>query len=207
MDLHIIQEIQKHIDPDSTSIVNKYTNIERNEILEKIQKNKPLENQNMKEADLSQLRLEHVHFINCNLSDANFTNTHFLHTTFVNCNLRNTKLYNTNFSECSFYNTDLENVKIQKALMTDILFRDCILDNACIKYTPMHCVLFQNTSLRKMTIISCVFNFCTFEKSECNNVKCRGSNFRTSKCIETLFETPIIKNYSIIPKHFLKVKV
>ena len=98
MDLRIIQVIEKYIDPDSTSIINKYTNIERNEILEKIQKNKPLENQNMEEADLSQLRLEHVHFINCNLSNANFTNTSLMYTTFVNCNLQNANLFNTNFA-------------------------------------------------------------------------------------------------------------
>ena len=44
MDLRIIQVIEKYIDPDSTSIINKYTNMDRNEILEKIQKNKPLFN-------------------------------------------------------------------------------------------------------------------------------------------------------------------
>jgi len=201
MDLRIIQVIEKYIDPDSTSIINKYTNIERNEILEKIQKNKPLENQNMEEADLSQLRLEHVHFINCNLSNANFTNTSLMYTTFVNCNLQNANLFNTNFSECSFYNTDLENVRIQKALMEDILFRDCILDKACIKYTPMYSVLFQNTSLQKITIISCVFKFCTFEKSKCTNIKIRGSNLRQSTCIETSFKDSCII-HSIIPNHF-----
>lgn len=136
--------------------------------------------QEYKQLDYSEQRLqvgdyENCQFLNCNFINSDLSDTRFMGCEFVDCNLSNVKLNNTSFQQVKFRDCKMLGLQFDGCLdlILSFEFENCVMNHSS----------FYQKNIKKTRFINCQLNEVDF--TECN---LKEASFENSNLTRAIFD-------------------